>query len=73
MKRYFVSIPYSCWVTVEVEACNEDDAIEAAIEAAFDDGAVERLCGNGENVSIDVDDESIDGIADFKIEIDELY
>ena len=78
MKRYRVSIPYACWVTVDVEAENEEEAIEAA----FDNGAIGHFCGNGgndkligvygDNVSIDVDDESIDGIADFKIEIDEL-
>ena len=74
MKKYRVNIPYAVFVTVDVEAENE----EQAIDKAFEDGYLTGFCGNGgtdklvgvtgSNVSIEHGEEALE-IEPFKIEV----
>ena len=74
--KYRVTIPYACWVTVEVEASNEEEAEELA----FEDSGITGNCGNGgndkligvygENVSIEAGDDPLEGVG-FAIVIEE--
>jgi len=67
MPRYEVRIPYCLWMTVKVEA----DDQEAAIDAAFDVDYPSHYCGNGgtgdklvgvsdRDASVEVCDEPLD-------------
>jgi hypothetical protein len=77
MKKYIVTIPYACFVTVEVEANNEREAEEMAIDEGYitsyaGNGGFDKLIGvYGSNVSIEAGDEPIAGIDDFNVEIEE--
>jgi len=79
MKKYRVTFPYVCFVAVNVEAENKDDAIDLAEE----DAGITGFCGNGgsdkligvygENVSISASEEPIDGFpVKLQIEVEEL-
>lgn len=74
--KYRVTIPYACFVTVEVEADSED----AAEELAFEEGYISQYCGNGGcdkligvaggNCSIEASDAPLD-CDGFQVEISE--
>jgi hypothetical protein len=70
MKRYRVSVPYACWVTVDVAADSEEEAIEAVLKGEY----TAQYCGHcGSNMDIDVSDEPIGGVDYCAIEAIELY
>ncbi|MDA3855892.1 MAG: hypothetical protein PF569_06520 [Candidatus Woesearchaeota archaeon] len=64
--KYRVEIPYACFVTVDVEAENREDAIDKAWENArishyAGNGGTSKLIGvSSSNVNIDFNDEPID-------------
>lgn len=76
--KYRVTIPYACFVTVEVEADNAEAAKEAAFEAAWISGYVGnggsgKLIGvYGSNVSIAAGEEHIGDFEGFSIEVEEV-
>jgi hypothetical protein len=76
MKEYSVTIPYPVFVTVKVEA--EDN--ESAIDEAFQYAGLTGYCGNGgsdklvgvygSNISVEAGDTPIEGCG-FEIEVEE--
>lgn len=51
MKKYRVSVPYVVWVDVDVQASDDDNAIEVAMEEAYlcgyaGNGSTTKLVGN---------------------------
>ena len=75
--KYRVTFPYACFVSVDVEASNEEEAKELA----FDDSSIGSYCGNGgtnkligvygNNVSIEAGEVPLDD-CDFQIQIEEI-
>jgi hypothetical protein len=54
--KYLVTMPFACFVYVEVEADNEDEAIDSA----YDEAHISGYCGNGgSNKLIGVSGENI--------------
>ena len=78
MPKYKVTIPYACFVTVEVEADNKEDAEDKANDEVYigsyaGNGGSNKLIGVSEpNMSIEVNEESIEGVDVFSIEVEEV-
>lgn len=74
--KYRVTIPFACFVSVEVEAENAEAAEEIAFEDAYPsgyagNGGTDKLIGvRGSNVSIEAGEEPIDDIDGFSIDVE---
>lgn len=66
MPKFHVEVPYLVWTTVEVEADDDEDAIEKALDETClggyqGNGGTHRLIGPQGKATIEVPDQHFDG------------
>lgn len=76
MKKFRVSVPYVVWVSVEVDAEDQESAIEASFEEAFltgycGNGGTDKLVGVSGGASVEAGDTPID-FGGVGIEVEEI-